>query len=442
MKKRIDIPVIDYTSRAGRKYLQTLLSLRQARDESIATRVAAVIGDIRSRGDAALFALTKKFDKVALTPGTVCIAQTEIASRAREVSPALARAMREAFKRIRAYHAKQKPVGFALTTGEGILSQIYRPLRRVAVYVPGGHTVYPSSVLMNVIPARIAGVEEIVVVTPPRGKLDPGIAYALKLCAVTEVYRIGGSQAIAALAFGTETVRPVDKIVGPGNAYVAAAKRQVYGTVDIDSVAGPSEVVICADGSVSPEWVALDLLAQAEHGSGDEFAVCVTENISFARAIAAATEKAIEASPVRETLLNLPTSAITVFHTGSRSDSVAIVNAIAPEHLQIMTKTAAQDLTKIKNAAAVFLGPHTPVALGDYFIGTNHVLPTGGAARFASPLGVESFMKWMSVAKVGAAGLIKAAPYVSTFARAEKFVHHAMSVEQRAGQLPRKGRRR
>ena len=439
MKNRTDIPVIDYASRAGRKYLRTLLSLRQAQDESVAARVAAVISEIRSRGDAALFAQTERFDRVKLTPRNVRINQTEIASRARQESPVLARTMREAFKRISAFHSKQKPVGFTLTTGEGTLSQIYRPLRRVAVYVPGGHTVYPSSVLMNVIPARIAGVEEIVVVTPPRGRLDPGIAYAFKLCAVTEAYRVGGAQAIAALAYGTKTIKPVDKIVGPGNAYVAAAKRQVYGTVDIDSVAGPSEVVICADGSVSPEWVALDLLAQAEHGSGDEFAVCITEDPFFARAIASATEKAIDASPVRETLLKLPASAITVFHTGSRSESIAIVNAFAPEHLQIMTKTAAQDLKYIRNAAAIFLGRYTPVALGDYFIGTNHVLPTGGAARFASPLGVESFMKRMSVAKVGAAGLKKTAPYVSTFARAEKFVHHAMSVEQRAGLRPRKG---
>jgi histidinol dehydrogenase len=439
MKKRIDIPVIDYASRAGRKYLQTLLSLRQARDASIAARVAAVIGDIRSRGDAALFTFTKKFDGVTLTAGTVRITQAEIASRARAISPSLAKTMREAAKRIRAFHLKQKPRGFSLRTAEGTLSQIYRPLQRVAVYVPGGHTVYPSSVLMNVIPARIAGVEEVVVVTPPRGKLDPGIAYALKLCAVTEAYRIGGSQAIAALALGTKTIKRVDKIVGPGNAWVAEAKRQVYGTVDIDSVAGPSEVAIIADASVEPEWVALDLLAQAEHGSGDEMAVCVTESVEFARKIADATAFAVASSPVLETLQRLPESAITVFVTRSRTDSIAIINEIAPEHLQIMTKTAAQDLKKIRNAAAVFLGPYTPVAVGDYYIGTNHVLPTGGAARFASPLGVESFMKRMSVAEVGAAGLKKAAPYVSTFARAENFVHHAMSVELRAGMGPRAG---
>ncbi|MBN1128341.1 MAG: histidinol dehydrogenase, partial [Chitinispirillaceae bacterium] len=311
--------------------------------------------------------------------------------------------------------------------------QLVRPLERVAVYVPGGHTVYPSSVLMNVIPAQVAGVPEIVVATPPRDGLDPGIAYAMKRCGITEAYRIGGSQAIAALAHGTASVRRVDKIVGPGNAWVAAAKRQVYGSVDIDSVAGPSEVVIVADRSVPAGWVALDLLAQAEHGSGDELALCVVESEPFAREIAATTEKAIASSPVRETILRLPQSAITVFVARTRTESISIVNEIAPEHLQIMTRTAAQDVKKIRNAAAVFLGSYTPVALGDYFIGTNHVLPTGGAARFSSPLGVESFMKRMSVAEVDVAGLRKAAPFVSIFARAESFVHHAMSVEERAG---------
>jgi histidinol dehydrogenase len=284
---------------------------------------------------------------------------------------------------------------------------------------------------MNVVPAQIAGVAEIVVVTPPRGALDPAIAFALRLLGVNEVYRIGGAQAIAALAYGTKSIKPVDKIVGPGNAYVAAAKRLVYGTVDIDSIAGPSEVAIIADASAEPTWVALDLLAQAEHGSGDEVAVCVTESRGLAQKVADATAAAIEESPAMETLRRLPKTAITIFTTASRTESIELINTIGPEHLQIMTKTARADLAKVKNAAAVFLGPYTPVALGDYFVGTNHVLPTGGAARFASPLGVESFLKRMSVAEVSKSGLRKAAPHVSVFARAEKFVHHAMSVEHR-----------
>jgi histidinol dehydrogenase len=318
-----------------------------------------------------------------------------------------------------------------MTTGEGTLRQLVRPLQRVAVYVPGGHTVYPSSVLMNVIPAMAAGVPEIVAVTPPRTALDPGTAFALKICNVKECYRVGGPQAVAALAFGTASIRAVDKIVGPGNAYVQAAKRLVYGTVDIDAVAGPSEVVIVADSSAPAAWVALDLLAQAEHGSGDEIALCVTEGRKTAGSIAAAVAVAIAQSPVRRTFEKLPQHAITVFRTATRAESIALVNIIAPEHLQIMTRRAERDLSHVKNAAAIFLGCRTPAALGDYYIGTNHVLPTGGAARFASPLGVESFLKRMSVARISEKGLRAAAGAVAVFARSEKFIHHALSVERR-----------
>ena len=429
--KIITIPIVDYSKSSGKAYLEKILSLRQKRDDTIAQNVRKVIEDIRRNGDKALFAYTKKFDGVMLTAKNIRIPEKEILNQAAKTAPALQKAITEAAKRIRAYHEKQMLKGFTLKTGEGKLTQLVKPLNRVAVYVPGGYTVYPSSVLMNVIPAQIAGVAEIVVATPPHRTLDPAIAFALELLGVKEVYHVGGAQAVAALAYGTKSIRPVDKIVGPGNAYVAAAKRLVYGAVDIDSIAGPSEVAIIADPSVDPSWIALDLLAQAEHGSGSEVAVCVTESRGFARKIAAATAAAIEASPVRNTLRRLPQAAITVFITRSRAESIALINAVGPEHLQIMTRTAKKDLAGVKNAAAVFLGSYTPVALGDYFIGTNHVLPTGGAARFASPLGVESFLKRMSVAEVNEKGLKKAVPHVSVFARAEKFVHHAMSVEQR-----------
>jgi len=423
--------VVDYSKPSGKGYLRKLLALRRKRDGTISVRVAEVLDMVKKGGDGALFSLTRQFDRFALTPENIRISLAEIDALAEKVPGALQKAIREAAKRIKAYHSRQHTLSFSMTTADGTLRQIVRPIERVAVYVPGGHTVYPSSVLMNAIPALIARVPEIVVVTPPRGGLDPVIAFALKLCNIKEAYRMGGAQAVAALAFGTESIRPVDKIVGPGNAWVQTAKRLVYGTVDIDSIAGPSEVVILADDSAPAGWVALDLLAQAEHGSGDEISVCVTENRALAGKIAAATAAEIDASPVRETLARLPATAITIFHAASRSDSIAIVNALAPEHLQIMTRSAEQDLRRVKNAAAVFLGPYAPATLGDYFIGTNHVLPTGGAARFASPLGVESFTKRMSVARVSKSGLLKAAPHVSVFARAEKFVHHAMSVEKR-----------
>ncbi len=429
----VKIPLIDYASPAGKAYLEKLLSLRRRRDETVAAKVAQVIAGIREKGDGALFAFTKQFDGVSLTAKTVLIPQSVIERQAAKAPVNLQLAIREAAKRIRRYHREQHGCEFSLATPSATLRQIVRPLNRIAVYIPGGHAVYPSSVLMNVIPAQLAGVAEIVAVTPPRTVLDPGIAYALRLCGIGEVYRIGGAQAIAALAYGTKSILPVDKIVGPGNGWVQAAKRLVYGIVDIDSIAGPSEVAIVADGSVDPSWVALDLLAQAEHGSGDELAVCVTVDRAVAEKIAAATAAAIAASPVAEKFGRLPPHAIVIFTVQSREAAFDIVNMLAPEHLEILTATAEADLQLVKNAAAIFLGPFTPVALGDYFIGTNHVLPTGGAARFSSPLGVESFLKRMSVATVSEKGLQAAAPHVSVFARAEGFVHHAMSVEKRAG---------
>jgi histidinol dehydrogenase len=285
---------------------------------------------------------------------------------------------------------------------------------------------------MDVIPAQIAGVREIAVVTPPRGELDPRIAFALHMLHVKEVYQVGGAQAIAALAYGTLSIPAVDKIVGPGNLYVALAKKMVYGTVDIDAVAGPSEVVILADSSANPNWIALDLLAQAEHGSGNESALCVTEDAALAEAVRAEVLREIEASPVRAVFEKLSPNSIAVCVAFNRDESIRFVNDCAPEHLQIITRTVKKDLKKIENAGAIFCGQYTPVALGDYYIGTNHVLPTGGAARYASPLGVESFLKRMSVATITATGLKKCAAQVSLLARAEKFIHHALSVERRA----------
>jgi len=428
--KKIKIPIINYSSPRGRKYLQKITTSRITSNKKTTSLVEKILDDIRDNGDSALFRYTEKFDKVKLTARKMKITEEEISVSAKQVRPELKTAIDETAKRIDAYHRKQLREGFEFQSDEGTLGQIIRPLSRVGVYIPGGHTIYPSSVLMDIIPAQIAGVKEIVAVTPPR-ELDPGVAYALKLLNITEIYRIGGAQAIAALAYGTKTIKPVEKIVGPGNPFVATAKKLVYGVVDIDSVAGPSEVAIIADDSVDPTWVALDLLAQGEHGSGDELAICVCEDKEYAEKIAAALIREIESSPVKKVFQALPEHAITIFVASSRDESIALINDFAPEHLQIMTRNYREDLNKIKNAAAIFLGPYTPVALGDYFIGTNHVLPTGGAARYASPLGVDSFIKRMSVAEVTPEGLDLAAPFVSVFARAENFVHHALSVERR-----------
>jgi len=432
MPKTAIVPIIKLGSAGGSRLLAKIKQAREMRDTGALATVQGVINDVHSKGDAALFAYTKKFDKTALTKKTIRLSTADIAARAKDVPADYARALKEAAKRITAYHKHQKSMAFSITTPEGQLSQIVRPLARVGVYVPGGYTMYPSSILMDVIPAQIAGVREIAVVTPPRGELDPRIAYALHMLHVEEMYQVGGAQAVAALAYGTQSIRAVDKIVGPGNLFVALAKKLVYGAVDIDAVAGPSEVLVLADSSANPNWIALDLLAQAEHGSGNESALCVTEDPALAKAVCAEVIREIAASPVRSVFEKLSPNSIAVCVAPSREESIRFVNECGPEHLQIITRTVKKDLEKIENAGAVFCGPYTPVALGDYYIGTNHVLPTGGAARYASPLGVESFLKRMSVATISASGLKKCAPQVSILARAEKFVHHALSVERRA----------
>lgn len=425
------VPVVKYPGKEYDQMMKTLGGHRSSRSQEIVSRVEEILENVRKQGDTALFRYTSKFDRVKIDKNSVRISQKELSAAASNVSPSIREAIVEAAKRIEAYHRKQTPVAFNMRSPEGTLSQLIRPLARVGVYIPGGYTVYPSTVLMDVIPARIAGVAQIAAATPARKELDPALAFALVHLKVKEVYRIGGAQAVAAFAFGTDSVPQVDKVVGPGNAYVAEAKRQVYGQVDIDSIAGPSEVVVVADTSANPHWVALDLLAQAEHGTGDEVAFCVTESAKFAHEIREAVMEEIERSPSPEVFANLSEYAITIVVASSRRRSMQFVNDCAPEHLQIMTRTAEKDLNLVQNAGAVFLGEHTPVALGDYFVGTNHVLPTGGSARFASGLGVASFQKRISVAGVHARGLGRAAPHVSALARAEGFVHHALSVERR-----------
>ena len=434
MARKKTIDVADISSRTGKKLMSAITQARSARSADVEKTVSAILDDVRRNGDAAVFAYTKTFDGKSLTAKTVRLSLSYINDRAALCKPPLKKSIRNAAERIHTYHSAQfKPNNFSIDTPEGTLSQRVIPLARVGVYIPGGYTAYSSSVLMNVIPARIAGVKQIVAMTPYKGDLDPAVAYVLKLLKIDECYQVGGAQAIAAMAYGTASIRPVDKIVGPGNSYVAAAKRLVYGTVDIDSIAGPSEVAILCDATAHPDWVALDLLSQAEHGSGDEVAVCITDDPDFARRVADAVVAEIVASPVQNIFEKLSTHAISVFVGTDRSECIEFINAMGPEHLEIQTKNPEKDLKSIYNAAAVFLGHYTPVAMGDYYVGTNHVLPTGGAARYASPLGVDSFLKRMSVATVTRAGILSSAPDVSRFARAEKFVHHALSVERRAG---------
>ncbi len=427
MSRRAAVLMIDYPGKAADRFLRG--TNRGGR--KVAERVRAIVEDVRVRGDTAVCEYTRRFDGYRLTRGMMRLGDEEIGRAADKASRELTVALGKAATRIRAYHRRQMPRSYRMKTDEGTLQRVIRPLRRVGVYIPGGYTAYPSTILMDVIPARIAGVKEIAAVTPVKETLDPGVAAALRMLGVKEVYRIGGAQAVAALALGTSTVKAVDKIVGPGNAYVSEAKRTVYGDVDIDMVAGPSEVVIVADERADPAWVALDMLAQAEHGTGEETAVCITESRETARKVGEHLAAEIRRSPVRQVLEKLRKGALAIIVTPDRASSIRLVNRIAPEHLQLMTSSARRDMAGVRNAGAIFVGRHSPVALGDYFIGTNHVLPTGTAARFASALGVEDFLKRIPVAEASAAGLRKAAPHVAVLARAEGFIHHALSVERR-----------
>jgi histidinol dehydrogenase len=428
------IPIVDINTREGKNIFKKISDAREGRDDAVSRAAAAIIADVRENGDEALFKYAKRFDGARLDKAGLRIQPALIAARARLADSELKNSIRETVRRLRQYHGCQGLQMYKINTPDGELRQAVKALNRVGVYIPGGHAAYPSSVLMNIVPAQCAGVKEIAAVTPPRdGDMDEGVAYALNYLGIEEVYQAGGAQAIAALAYGTETIAPVDKIVGPGNAYVAAAKRLVFGKVDIDCIAGPSELVIVADRSAPPQLVALDLLAQAEHGTGDEIAVCIVESKVLAAKIAAAITKEIKASPSPDVFTKLPPYAISVFVTASREDSLKLCDEIAPEHLQIMTETANDDAWHVSNAAAIFIGADTPAALGDYFIGTNHVLPTGGTARFASPLGVESFQKRVSLVKVSQKGMKAARDVVPAFAQAEGFAHHAMSVEARTG---------
>jgi len=397
--------------------------------------VREIVAAVRAEGDAALLRYTERFDGVKLEPSGLKVTDGEIREAYGRVDDEFLAAIREAAANIRAFHEKQKRKSWMEPSPDGtLLGQIVRPLKRVGVYVPGGKAAYPSSVLMNVIPARVAGVPEIVMVTPPatggEAGINPYILVAAAEAGVKEIYRIGGAQAIAALAYGTETIAPVDKICGPGNIYVALAKREVYGAVDIDSIAGPSEIVVLADDTADPVYVAADLLSQAEH---DEMAsaVLVTPSAELARAVS---------DEVERQLADLPRAAIArksiddygaILTVESLDEGIAVVNRIAPEHLEIMTSDPMEVVGRIENAGAIFLGPFSTEPVGDYFAGPNHILPTNGTARFASALGVDDFVKKSSVIRYSRDALLAHGGKIMALARREGLEAHARAVEVR-----------
>ncbi|HTD26961.1 MAG TPA: histidinol dehydrogenase [Candidatus Elarobacter sp.] len=401
--------------------------------------VDAILTDVRTRGDAALLELTARFDGfTAATPTELVITPDEFEMAERQVAPDVRAALAYAAERIERYHAVGAPKSWRLTDEHGsILGQEVRPLDRAGIYAPGGRAAYPSTVLMTAVPARVAGVREIVLVTPPGpgGRVEPAVLAAARLAGVTEGYRVGGAQAVAALAYGTATIRRVDKIVGPGNIYVALAKARVFGEVGIDMVAGPSEIVVVADAAADPAWVAGDMLAQAEHDPMAR-AVCITDATELLPRVAAELERQLTALPRREIASRALEANGALIRVASLDDAVELANRLAPEHLELMVSVAAALIPRVRHAGAVFVGGHTPEVVGDYVAGPNHVLPTAGTARFASPLGTEDFVKRSSVIEYSPRGLAAAAPHLRVLTRIEGLAGHGRAAELRLGSDP------
>ena len=398
--------------------------------------VAGIIADVRARGDQAVVELTARLDRLHLAPERLAFSPGEIAAEVARVDSGDRRALEIAADRIRAYHERQLPPDALWRDETGAeLGWRWTPVSAAGLYVPGGLASYPSSVLMNAIPARVAGVERLVICAPtPGGAVNPLVLLAAELAGVETVYRIGGAQAIAALAYGTETIAAVDKITGPGNAYVAAAKRRVFGRVGIDMIAGPSEILVIADGGNDPDWIALDLLSQAEHDESAQ-AILVTPDEGFARDVTRAVEKRLETLERRAIAGASWRDYGAVIVTRDLDEAVAISDRVAPEHLEICTADADAVSAKIRHAGAIFLGPWTPEAIGDYVGGPNHVLPTARSARFSSGLSVMDFLKRTTLSRMSPAALAAIGPTAARLARAESLEAHGLSVLARLERL-------
>ena len=395
--------------------------------------VQEIVDDVRARGDEALFEYTKKFDGAELSADNIRVTQAEIQEALSQVDPNLLAVMKKSMKNIREYHEKQKRYSWFDSKPNGtILGQKVSALSSVGVYVPGGKAAYPSSVLMNIIPAEVAGVEKIVMVTPPGkdGKVNPVTLIAAHLAGATEIYKVGGAQAIAALAFGTKSIPRVNKIVGPGNIFVALAKKAVYGHVSIDSIAGPSEILVLADETANPRYVAADLLSQAEH---DELAsaILVTTSMELAEKVSAEAEAFVQQLSRKAILEKSLENYGYILVADSMEDAIETANAIASEHLEIVTKNPFEVMTKIQNAGAIFMGEYSSEPLGDYFAGPNHVLPTNGTAKFFSPLSVDDFIKKSSIIYYSKEALEPVHKDIETFAEAEHLTAHANSIRVR-----------
>lgn len=413
-----------------------MLSAKREDSADVNDTVAAIIRDLRRGGDAVLCDLTERFDRLRLTPDQLRFSPDEIQTQIARVSPEDRAALALAAERIRAYHSRQTPDDMRWSDPEGAtLGWRWTPVSAAGLYVPGGSAAYPSSVLMNAIPARVAGVQRLVICVPtPDGVINPLVLLAAQLSGVDEIYRIGGAQAIAAMAYGTESIAPVDKITGPGNAYVAAAKRQVFGRVGIDMIAGPSEVLVIAEAGQNPDWIAMDLLAQAEHDA-DAQSILITTDAGLAEAVATAVERLLP---------TLPRAAIagaswrdygTIIVVRDLDEAAALSNRIAPEHLELMVEDPEALAAKCVHAGAIFLGAYTPEAVGDYVSGPNHVLPTARSARFSSGLSTLDFLKRTTIARLTPGALSAIGPAAVRLAASEGLQAHGASVEGRLATL-------
>ena len=426
--KRLATVDADFTAK-----MDALLAFEAAADENIERTVADILSDVKARGDAAVVDYSNRFDRLTVTSmAELELGQAELQAALAGLPAERRAALEAAAGRIRAYHERQKMEGWSYTEADGtMLGQMITPLDRVGLYVPGGKAAYPSSVLMNAIPAKVAGVKELIMVVPtPGGEHNQLVLAAACLAGVDRVFTMGGAQAVGALAYGTQTVPQVDKIVGPGNAYVATAKRRVFGIVGIDMVAGPSEILVVSDGSGNPDWVAMDLFSQAEH---DELAqsILICTDAAFIERVQASIEKLLPTMPRRAVIETSLTNRGAFIQVRDMDEAVAIANRVAPEHLELALADPDPWVAKIHHAGAIFIGHYTSESLGDYCAGPNHVLPTSGSARFSSPLGVYDFQKSTSLIKVSQAGAQTLGRIASTLAHGEGLPAHARSAEFR-----------
>ena len=425
--------IVKLDENTKKNILNDLLKRSPNNYDSYADSVATIVNDVRANGNKAVFEYTKKFDGADINEANILVTKEEIEEAYSLVDASLVEVIKKAAKNIEEYHQKQRQYSWFDSKPDGtILGQKVTALNRVGVYVPGGKAAYPSSVLMNILPAKVAGVSEIVMTTPPskEGKVNPGTLVAAHIAGIDKIYKVGGAQAIAALAFGTDSIEKVDKIVGPGNIFVALAKKQVFGFVSIDSIAGPSEILVLADETANPRFVAADLLSQAEH---DELAsaILVTTDMELAKKVSEQVDDFLATLSRKEILEKSLNNFGYILVVDSMTEAIDVANDIASEHLEIVTKNPFDTMTRIKNAGAIFLGEYSSEPLGDYFAGPNHVLPTNGTAKFFSPLSVDDFIKKSSIIAYSKEALFPIHKDIIQFAESERLTAHANSIKVR-----------